>query len=170
MRRLILISLFGLFAASCGNTDKASNTKEQSSSNQSGDKKWEASDLKLDESKTLLIGFQTGVCYGKCPSYKVYVYTDGTYGRVGMMFTKTGIQDDQLTDAQLKEVEALVKAVSWSEIEEEYEFQPSDFPMSSITYSLNDTLKTTRYKAGEPESLTNLAKKLREIFDMYSAK
>ena len=177
MRKLIVLTMTAVLAVSCSNTekvakvdDKSTETAQATNENTEQTIRWTADSLKLDESKNLLIGFQTGVCFGKCPTYKVYVYDDGSYDRVGMMFTATGLSYGKLEAGQLNEIKQLTDAINWKEIKEEYEFQPSDFPMVNMTFTVDGENKSMRYKAGEPENISNLARKLREIFDMYSEK
>ncbi|WP_415837241.1 DUF6438 domain-containing protein [Pontibacter korlensis] len=112
-----------------------------------------------------LLLFQKTPCYGTCPAYNATFYSDGTVLYEGLRYVP--VQDTlslRLTKNQLQEVQATLKDLNHTSLENNYLSTFTDIPSSYLTfYKDNKEVKRIKHQQEGPEKLQQVIKQLHEL-------
>ncbi len=81
-------------------------------------------------------------CFGKCPTYKMTLYSDGFVEFEGIRdVAMIGTYTTTISDKKLKNFEIQARAIGFMEMEDKYDGAISDVPSATIVMFLDNTRK-----------------------------
>ncbi|MBT5402189.1 MAG: hypothetical protein HOL28_01965 [Crocinitomicaceae bacterium] len=124
-----------------------------------------ATDSGVFEMGEVVTVLERGACFGRCPIYKVKIYSSGYASYEGVNFVdqiglyQTQFSEKELADIALKGIEFGLDTMALS-----YD-QPrvTDLPTTYIGTTINGELKTIKMRYGYPESLRHYRNFLEEL-------
>lgn len=113
--------------------------------------------LNAQKNRKEMIGFEKTACFGKCPVYKLTVYSDGYVLYEGLRFSeKMGKWEKKL---KRKEKNSLCKSFKEADLwqyEDMYESELVDLATTHMSFTYKDKTKTISGKIERPEALLAL--------------
>lgn len=105
----------------------------------------------------LVIRMERGPCFGACPMYSVTILGDGSVEYIGDKFVAVeGVQEAQLSEAQLRELVAAFEEAGFWEMQDRYESNSTDLPSTITTITLDGRTKSVYNYDGAPDALRGL--------------
>ncbi|MEN0046913.1 MAG: DUF6438 domain-containing protein [Bacteroidota bacterium] len=103
---------------------------------------------------TKLVEMSKGPCYGRCPVYDFTIYDNGIMTYEGKRFTeREGLYIKKMSESDLKELKSLLQAANLRQFRDAYRARVPDLQSVSITYHMDDYMKTIIGKDGRPEKV-----------------
>jgi hypothetical protein len=107
---------------------------------------------------------ETTACYGKCPIYKLEIYSDGKV----LLFGKENIDyignfESSITMEKLEQLTKAFENASFFEFNDEYRSLFKDLPTKYISFHYNDISKTIKAYDNIPVELNNLIRILEDL-------
>jgi hypothetical protein len=148
--KLLLSSIFLLILAPCNKSKSIAASGTQSA------------DLKKME-----VIYTCTPCFGKCPAFTLTISGESqTMTYVGKSNTeKMGTWTKAISGQQLAEIISTFEKEIFSELNESYLGNISDFPSKYITLTYKDKTKKVQDRSGGPENLHRLEKMLQRYAD-----
>jgi len=149
--KLILLSSFLFLLAPCNASKKTSASSAEQSS--------------VSDPKTVVITFQKGVCFGKCPAFTLTINGEkktATY-KGDMNVDKIGEYEKKVTDEELKNLVDAFEKYHFSELKDEYTSAATDHPSIYTTYTANGKTKKVKDMYGAPNDLKAIEKVLEDF-------
>jgi hypothetical protein len=147
---MIIFSIAMVLAFSaCSSQKKAATTENKNSATQD---------------TTTVIVFERGVCYGKCPAYKVEIKANGEATYNGKTFAPyQGLHKAQFSQEEIKKILDKALAVKFFDMNDNYDAGATDLPRvtTSVTYNKHTHTVTARGKI--PEGLKELNNMIDEM-------
>jgi Domain of unknown function (DUF6438) len=144
--KLFLSSIFLLLLAPCNQSKNITKTETPTPA--------------ASKNSTVIITYECGACFGRCPIYVVTI--DGatkTATFVGKQnTTKIGTFTKSITDDELAGLVKAIEDAKFTTLENEYLGPITDFPFRTTTYTNNGITKKIRDRSGAPQALTALEK------------
>jgi len=104
-----------------------------------------------------LVEMSKGPCYGRCPVYDLVIYDNGIMTYEGKRFTeREGLYIKKMSESELKELKALLQAANLRQFRDAYRARVPDLQSVSITYHMDDYMKTIIGKDGRPEKVMEI--------------
>ncbi|HRO43110.1 MAG TPA: DUF6438 domain-containing protein [Flavipsychrobacter sp.] len=99
-------------------------------------------------------------CFGKCPDYRIELYSDGLMRYTGRIFTDTGIYEKNIGAAQAKELLRSFTEKRVDTLKNQYEVHITDLPGINYTFKYGSTVKEVRNAEYGPHYLREVANRL----------
>jgi len=96
-------------------------------------------------------------CFGKCPDYKLELYSDGLLRYTGRLFTDTGIYEKNIGAARAKELLKEFSEKGLDTLKAQYEVRVSDLPGINYIFKYGTTTKEVRNAEYGPYFLRAMA-------------
>lgn len=104
--------------------------------------------------KSVFAHIERSPCYGKCPTYKMYIYTDGTVKLEGIRFTeKIGNYEATITKEQMQAFTDKANEIGFMEMEDKYDAPITDVPSATISIVIDGKRKEVYRRADYPKSI-----------------
>ncbi len=117
-------------------------------------------------SEELFVEFRRTSCYGRCPTYNVYVYHDGRATYEGVRFTdRTGKWEAELSDYQMQHIKNLANDHGYFNFEKKYDRGISDVPSCFTTVSFDGRTHSIHNRTDAPELLISFEKRLDDLWE-----
>lgn len=137
MKYILIITISVLFF-SCKNAEKSTNTTSKTPEKEIVKKTTKSSAIK----ESLFLSMERTPCFGKCPSYKLFIFNTGNVIFEGYSNTKyIGKYKQQLTRQQLKEIQYMMDEIDITGMKDVYDSGVTDFPSTILYLVSNNTHK-----------------------------
>ncbi len=161
MKVLIILSLLTaslVIQTSCS-------TKKKAVSDEKVENNIQNNQSSLDKSDTLFASLERGVCFGKCPAFKVEIYNSGYAVYKGKSNTdKIGTYTARLSKDQLNLITAKAKEINFMSLENEYDNKGvTDLPNHTTSVVINGVRKTVRRRVDYPQSIVTMENQIDAI-------
>lgn len=111
---------------------------------------------------TYFASINRGACYGTCPIFEMFIYTNGTAILKGVRFIdQIGTFETILTEAEVQRFYDVAEEIDFFNLEDRYDVNISDLPSTTTMIRVNGMQKTVYRKGGEPKRLL----KFEALFD-----
>lgn len=125
----------------------------------------------ITDTDSLLIAYERGVCFGKCPEDKLVIYKSGFAVYNGIRNVNVeGFSTAKISDDLLMELNEKLKKINLSKVEAEYGMSVSDLPSKTLTFNIDNTRKTSLFKSNDKQEIKDILKVLNAIVDTYFKK
>ena len=116
------------------------------------------------ESPVNKISLERTMCFGRCPVYKLTVYSDGKVEYEGKDFVKEkGVRRSRISEKDFRKLMKKVEEIGFFEFKDRYDGRVTDLPTRITTVTKGDVSKTVRNYYGGPESLSDLERLIDEV-------
>ena len=116
------------------------------------------------ESPVSKISLERTMCFGRCPVYKLTVYSDGKVEYEGKDFVKEkGARRSKISEKDFRKLMKKVEEIGFFEFKDRYDGRITDLPTRITTVTKGDGSKTVRNYYGGPESLSDLERLIDEV-------
>ena len=110
------------------------------------------------------ISLERTMCFGRCPVYKLTVYSDGKVEYEGKDFVKEkGARRSRISEKDFRKLMKKVEEIGFFEFKDRYDGRITDLPTRITTVTKGDVSKTVRNYYGGPESLSDLEQLIDEV-------
>jgi hypothetical protein len=150
--KFILYSSFLLLLAPCNGPKQTTASNPENTS---------------DKIKTIVIGYQKTVCFGKCPAFTMTI--NGQNNKVTYQgdsnVNKIGTYEKSISDEDLARLSDAFEKYKFFELKDEYNGEMTDLPSKYISYSFDGKSKKVKDRYNAPVELRELEKLLDAIAD-----
>jgi len=164
----ISLLLFGLLI-SCKTVETAAAVEEEIvatptsenpiDSNETNDK---STLTQVEDGDSLFAYIYRSACFGKCPTYKMSIYNDGTVMLEGIRNVRLlGTFKTKITKEEMEQFSAIADSIEFFEMNDEYDSPITDVPSTTISIVADGHRKEVYARAGYPQRI----KKLSELFN-----
>lgn len=145
--KLLIYSAFLLFLAPCNSTKKIASSEQTNNTDK------------------MEIVYQRTPCFGKCPTYIMTISgaTKTATFKGESNTDKIGNYTKTMTEAELKTLYDAFEKANFFALNDEYLGVITDFPVKTITYTLNGKTKKVKERHQAPKELTDLEKIIEEV-------
>lgn len=114
---------------------------------------------------SLFASIERGFCFGTCPVYKLYIYTNGNAVYEGIKnIEMEGVFAAQLTPEQMNRLIASAKSIGYMEFENEYDDpNVTDKPTTTTSIVIDRTRKEVKRRHRFPKEIVGFEKTFDEI-------
>ena len=134
--KYILILLLTTLLFSCKNAEKSTNTTSKPVEKEIVKKSTIPPTIK----ESLFLSMERTPCFGKCPTYKIFIFNTGNVMFEGYSNTKyIGKFNTQLTKKQLKEIQQMMDKIDITGMRDVYDSEVTDFPSTILFLVSNNT-------------------------------
>jgi len=155
MKSLVLIFTFiTILSVACSTTKKGMSETDAYTEFQN--------DLKDD---TLFASIERGFCFGTCPVYKLYIYTNGNAIYEGIKnVNMNGVFAAQLSPEQMNRLITSAKSIGYMEFENEYDDpNVTDKPTTTTSIVIDGKRKQVKRRHRFPSEIIGFEKTFDEI-------
>jgi hypothetical protein len=148
----LLVSII-LMSASC----KSTKTTTESASAQTQE---------VEKETQLLVSLKRTPCYGKCPTYRIYIKDNGQLVYEGKRFVeKLGTYEGMVSSVDVENIQNKIREMDYFSLEDAYDVPISDFPTCVTSVNLDGKQKSIMNKQDAPASLRSFEKYLDSLID-----
>lgn len=170
MKKHLLSLLFvltgSIFLLSCATEKGAS---EGIATNEDGDRNELATEEHSDPEATiqevndsLFASIYRGACYGKCPTYKMFIYNDGLVILEGIRFMEPrGKHKGHITEEQMQKFRDVALEIKYFDMKDTYDSPVTDIPAITTSIVIDGKRKEVMRRVDFPQRIL----KFEELFD-----
>ena len=119
------------------------------------------------DSDQKIISLERTACFGKCPIYKIEIFSDGKCIYEGKKFVeKIGYYNYTIPQSEIKKILSIAKKINFFQMKDEYVEPISDLP---TTFILIKNKKVKKY-SGAPKSLKILEDLIDRTYKTYMSR
>lgn len=119
----------------------------------------------IAKNDSLFATIERTVCFGKCPAYKIYIFTSGYVLYDGKMnVDKIGRFTTRLTKAELETIKQKAEAIHYFELNDKYDGPITDLPSVITSVAMNGYRKTVTARYNIPVELKEFQNLVDKLF------
>ena len=122
-----------------------------------------AAQKNISGSEVSYVQMQRTPCFGRCPYYKLEIYSDGLVRYTGIQFTDTGIYEKNIGAERAKKLLDKFSAKKIDTLQKEYKMNVADLPGLNFTFRYNNTVKEVRNAEFGPVFLREAALEIDQL-------
>lgn len=172
MKKVVFLSLLGMFLFACKNTNKVKAEKvEQSPADMHAQEPEAESTIWLERARkklpdSLFARLQRTACFGRCPIYTLSVYESGYVEYLGEKWVdKEGRYAARVDQSKLERLMVMAKEVNFFQLDHQYDSKyVTDLPSTITTIKGKNEFQivVSRYEA--PENLNQFNRNFDDLF------
>jgi len=116
---------------------------------------------------TLFASIEKGLCFGNCPTYKMYIYSNGEVSLNAIRGTNIiGVYKSKVSPAQMDLILTKAKEIKFVEMKPVYDNKSvTDLPMVTTSIVLNGKRKEVKRRYDYPREIKELEKMFDNLLD-----
>ena len=119
----------------------------------------------ISNNDSLFVTLERTVCFGKCPAYKIYIYSKGYVLYEGKMnVDKIGKFATRLSKQEIESIKQKVKTINYFELYDKYDASVTDLPSVNTSVALDGYRKSITARYNIPTELKDFQKFIDAIF------
>ena len=116
--------------------------------------------------KSLFASIERGSCYGRCPTYKMYIFDNGSVELEGIRAVDfIGSFTGNVTSAQMQELTDTATRIGYMELDDTYDGQITDIPGTRTSIVIDGVSKEVYRRFNYPKRILNFEKLFDEILN-----
>lgn len=125
-----------------------------------------SSSIKLEKNDSLFASLERGYCFGKCPVYKVEIYTSGYAVYTGKANTeKIGVYTSKFTKDQLNTLTTIAKEINYMSLNDVYDSPITDLPSHTTSIAMDGKRKVVLRRHNYPESIVTFEQQIDQLVE-----
>jgi hypothetical protein len=104
--------------------------------------------------KSLFASIERGACYGSCPTYKMYIYSDGSVDLIGTRAVDyIGTYTGHVKSEQMTALRDTAISIGFMDLEDRYDGQVTDLPGAKTSIVIDGVSKEVYRRFNYPKRI-----------------